>query len=76
MDCGNDINTLMDRLKNRKFKDKDRLVAKENRAFPVNFMLPQYIYQEFKVRFVTITIPGQNVAAGHLMMPDVGPARA
>ena len=29
MDCGGDIETLMDRLKNRESKDKDRLVSKE-----------------------------------------------
>ena len=29
LDCGNDIEKLMDRLKDRESKDKDRLVSKE-----------------------------------------------
>jgi hypothetical protein len=28
-DCGDDIETLMDRLKDREFKDKNRLVSKK-----------------------------------------------
>jgi hypothetical protein len=37
MDCGGNIETLMDRLKDRESKDKDRLVSKEmiKRKIPI-----------------------------------------